>query len=93
MTKYLYTSSGLTFVHEISIQINASKDVQERLYHALRVESSRDIPRTEVEMGLGESFKLRIIAEDLHALRAAINSYMRWIALAMDIEEVIDNGS
>ncbi len=80
-------------MHEISIEINAPQEVKEHLYHALSVEGSREIPRTEVEMSIAESFKMHIMAEDLHALRAAVNSYLRWLALALDIEEVIEDGS
>ncbi len=63
------------------------------LYRALGVEAGRDIPRTEVRVRReGKEVELTIIAEDTHALRAALNSYLRWIELARNVMEVIEDG-
>ncbi len=63
------------------------------IYEALRVEAGREIPRTRVEIKHRENeVELRIFADDAHALRAALNSYLRWIGLAKDVMEVIKNG-
>ncbi|NPA75188.1 MAG: hypothetical protein GXO25_03795 [Euryarchaeota archaeon] len=75
------------------MRVDAPRSVCERLHRALSVEGEREIPRTQITMSINEGFEIKIRASDLHALRAALNSYMRWLSLALDIEEVIDNGS
>jgi len=63
------------------------------LYEALRVEAGREIPRTEVKIEWFQGkLKMKIRAEDLHALRAALNSYLRWINLGYEVMEVIEDG-
>jgi len=64
----------------------------EEIYKALRVEAGREIPRTKVDVISNENLKIIIDAQDSHALRAALNSYLRWIELAYDVMEVIENG-
>ncbi len=65
----------------------------DELYHALRVEAGREIPRTIVKINKhGDKTQIEIKAKDLHALRAALNSYLRWINLGMEIDEVINDG-
>ncbi|MGC8565124.1 MAG: KEOPS complex subunit Pcc1 [Thermoplasmata archaeon] len=62
----------------------------EIIYNALRVEGERNIPRTSITLQLGEkNLKILINASDVNALRAAINSYMRWINLSMRILEMV----
>ena len=64
----------------------------EEIYKALKVEAGREIPRTKVDMVSNENLEIIIDADDSHALRAALNSYLRWIELAYDVMEVIENG-
>ena len=64
----------------------------EEIYKALKVEAGREIPRTKVNIVSNENLEIIIDADDSHALRAALNSYLRWIELAYDIMEVIENG-
>jgi len=43
------------------------------------------VPRTRAVLAqAGDGFALRIEADDLGALRAALNSYLRWIAVAQE---------
>ena len=70
------------------IELPNSKEI----YKALRVEAGREIPRTKVDVVSNENLKIIIDAQDPHALRAALNSYLRWIELAYDVMEVIGNG-
>lgn len=80
-------------MHELRIAARLSGESIERIRRALSVESNREIPRTKVEVRGGDALEIKILAEDLHALRAALNSYMRWLKLAMEVEEVIEDGS
>lgn len=59
------------------------------IYGAISPEAGREIPRTKVcaeecEGGL----VLQIEATDLSALRAALNSYLRWMKVAEDVNKV-----
>ncbi len=56
------------------------------LRRALAPEAGREIPRTDVRVqGRGRSLLLRIDAQDTGALRAALNSYLRWADVASGI--------
>ena len=53
-------------------------------------EAGREIPRTKVSTGLeGDEVVLRVEATDLAAMRAALNSYLRWMAIAEDMSNTI----
>ncbi len=64
----------------------------EEVYRAIKVEAGREIPRTKVDVALNAKLRIIIDAKDTHALRAALNSYLRWIDLAYNVMEVIENG-
>ena len=56
------------------------------LRRALAPEAGREIPKTRVHIsGRGRRLTLRIEAQDTGALRAALNSYLRWAEVAMDV--------
>ncbi len=56
----------------------------ERLEAALAPEARRALPRTTVSTSSREDgFRLDIEARDTSALRAALNSYLRWISTAL----------
>lgn len=58
------------------------------IHGSIAPEIGREIPRTRVRAEMhGEDLLLHIEASDLSALRAALNSYLRWIKIA---EEVFD---
>ena len=55
---------------------------------ALAPETKGSLARTKVNLlATSEGIDLRIDAEDISALRAALNSYLRWIDLAIKINE------
>lgn len=57
------------------------------VYGALSPEAGRDIPRTKVRASMeGGSMVLKVEATDLPALRAALNSYLRWIMVAEQVD-------
>ncbi len=56
------------------------------VYGALAPEAGRDIPRTKVRASMEDgSMVLKVDATDLSALRAALNSYLRWIMVAQEV--------
>ena len=60
------------------------------VYGAIAPEVGREIPRTKVSAELdGGKMVLRLQASDLSALRAAVNSYLRWIKIAEDMNKAV----
>jgi len=56
---------------------------------SLLPESKRIVPRTKVEIKNNKNkLVLNIIADDVSALRATVNSYLRWIKTAVDMSNV-----
>ncbi len=56
---------------------------------ALKPETGREIPRTEVELKREDRRVILVIsASDIPPLRAACNSYLRWIQTAIDVSQV-----
>lgn len=55
---------------------------------ALSPEMSEKVPRTSVQVAEGEGeVAIRVEAEDLASLRAALNSYIRWADVAEETAE------
>lgn len=60
------------------------------VWGALHPEVGREIPRTRVNLVPGEGeIVLNIEATDLGALRAALNSYLRWIRISEEIGNMV----
>ncbi len=60
------------------------------LAKAMEVEGRSEMSRTSMKMEVGDNgLKIKIEAEDVSSLRAAINSYLRWLRIAMDTNDVI----
>ena len=54
------------------------------LKESLAPETERAIPRTAVTvMDIGDVLQIDIEASDVNALRAAINSYLRWVSVGL----------
>jgi KEOPS complex subunit Pcc1 len=67
-------------------EIVLSGDEANLVEQVLAPESGRELPRTKASVVReGDKTLLRIEAEDTSALRAALNSFVRWGALASDI--------
>lgn len=56
---------------------------------SLLPENKRNMPRTKVEIENKKGkLVLSIMAEDNSALRAAVNSYLRWIKTGIDMSKI-----
>ena len=54
---------------------------------SLNPEIKHKIPKTNVKVSLeGKTFSLEIEAKDISSLRAACNSYLRWINTALNVK-------
>ena len=57
---------------------------------SLDPEIKNKIPKTKVDVSLfNKTFKLKIESDDLSSLRAACNSYLRWINTALNVKKTI----
>ncbi len=57
---------------------------------ALRPEAGREIPRTQISVGgAGDRVEIHVEADDTPALRAALNSYLRWAQVALDVNRTV----
>lgn len=53
-------------------------------------EIKHKIPKTKVEVHLSKNrFTLDVEAKDVSSLRAACNSYLRWIKTALDVKKTV----
>jgi tRNA threonylcarbamoyladenosine modification (KEOPS) complex Pcc1 subunit len=57
---------------------------------SLDPEIKQKIPKTNVQVTISEkTFSLKIEAKDISSLRAACNSYLRWINTALNVKKTI----
>lgn len=57
---------------------------------ALAPEAGRDVPKSRVRVGgRGGIARIEIEAEDTSALRAAVNSYLRWADVAAQVRREV----
>ena len=58
--------------------------------NSINPEIKNKIPKTKVDTKLsGKTFSITIEAKDLSSLRAAINSYLRWINTALTVKKTV----
>ena len=63
------------------------------LKKSLAPETERAIPRTSVTvMDKGDVLRIEIEASDVNALRAAINSYLRWVSVGLGSAALTSEG-
>jgi len=61
------------------------------LRSSLSPEAGREIPRSRVTVrGDGDVAEVVVEAEDTSALRAALNSYLRWAQVALDVRRTVN---
>ena len=67
-----------------------SKEEAKIIADALNPEIKNKIPKTDVEVTISDkTFTLKIDAKDISSLRAACNSYLRWINIALNVKKTI----
>jgi len=60
------------------------------VYEALRPETGRDVPKARVALrSAPDRLTLTIDADDTGALRAAVNSYLRWADVAARVRHEV----
>ena len=72
-------------VKSATISIKKSEASADVVARSLHPETKRDIPRSEVKIKEDETFVcIEITAKDTSSLRAALNSYLRWMKITED---------
>ena len=57
---------------------------------SLNPEIKNKIPKTKVKVSLsGNTFSIDLEAKDVSSLRAACNSYLRWINTALNVKKAV----
>ena len=60
------------------------------IFESINPEIKNRIPKTEVNISLSdEVFNLEIKSKDISSLRAAINSYLKWINIAYNVKKSV----
>ena len=78
--------SGPAFPWTASVRLHSlDPKVVDWLEQALRPEAEREVPRAHAEIHRGEagSLEIAISARDSGAMRAALNTYLGWVALSL----------
>jgi tRNA threonylcarbamoyladenosine modification (KEOPS) complex Pcc1 subunit len=67
-----------------------SKEEARIISESLNPEIKNSIPKTSIEVSLNDKiFSLKIESSDISSLRAACNSYLRWIKTALDVTKKV----
>ena len=73
----------------INLEFDTNKEA-EIVHTALIPEINNKLPKTTVEIYINQNVvNLNIVADDTSTLRAAINSYLRWINTALEVQKKI----
>jgi KEOPS complex subunit Pcc1 len=72
-------------MHKAVFSFEMGQDKNIAVMAALKPESERELPRAQAKVWTeGKTLHLEIQAEDAVSLRAAVNSYLRWVKVAAD---------
>jgi tRNA threonylcarbamoyladenosine modification (KEOPS) complex Pcc1 subunit len=77
------------------LELEVRGTVAQAVEGALSVEVGGGIPKVETKLTRTEDdLRVDLISEDLPSLRAAVNSFLRWAAMAAEVAEnaAIDSG-
>lgn len=79
----------MTEVQKANFRFELGEDRNIAVLAALEPEVSRELPRARAKVWTeGKTLHLEIQAEDAISLRAAVNSYLRWVKVAADASAV-----
>ena len=73
-------------MNELTLQVEATAEVAQACINSIKPELDQDIHgRSNVEITYDKKLTLHISAKDLHALRAATNTYLRWLDMCVKL--------
>lgn len=80
----------LAIMNSASLNLQLGSATSALIYSSLAPEQKQERSNAEINLHVeAESLKLTIRAQDLSILRAALNSYIRWINCVYSIEKTI----
>jgi len=75
-------------MYAASLELEVCGAVARAVEGALSVEAGGGIPKVETRLTrTDEDLRVDLISEDLPSLRAAVNSFLRWAAMAAEVAE------
>jgi tRNA threonylcarbamoyladenosine modification (KEOPS) complex Pcc1 subunit len=75
-------------MHAATIAFEMPTSVAHAVAGALSVEANGGLPTVSAELErTDEGLAVHLVSEDLPSLRAAVNSFLRWTAMAADVAE------
>jgi tRNA threonylcarbamoyladenosine modification (KEOPS) complex Pcc1 subunit len=73
-------------MNELVVRLQIPQEAAEACLNSIKPEVESDIhERSSVELKYDGELILRITAGDLHALRAAANTYIRWLDMCLKL--------
>jgi tRNA threonylcarbamoyladenosine modification (KEOPS) complex Pcc1 subunit len=74
-------------MNSFTLKAGIDRERAEAIISAIKLEAeSESYERSDVRVGYdNDMLALEIIAGDLHALRAAVNTYLRWVQMCENI--------
>jgi tRNA threonylcarbamoyladenosine modification (KEOPS) complex Pcc1 subunit len=89
----MLASGGASPVYAASLELEVRGAVGRAVEGALSVEVGGGIPRVEARLTrTDEDLRVDLVSEDLPSLRAAVNSFLRWAAMASEVAKDADTG-
>jgi tRNA threonylcarbamoyladenosine modification (KEOPS) complex Pcc1 subunit len=78
-------------MNTLEVEVTLPKEVAEACVSAVGPETASDaLTRSEIRIEPTEKgVKLKVEASDLHALRAAANTYLRWVIMCAELAEKV----
>lgn len=81
-------------MNELIIKLEIPKTIADASCKSIGIETNHVLNRSSVDLNYEDDFLgIRIKANDLHALRAALNTYLRWIIMCYDLLTRDKNGT
>lgn len=71
-------------MNELIIKLEIPKDIADTCCKSIEIETDM-FNRSKIDLNYNGCLKIRIKSKDLHALRAALNTYLRWIIMCCDL--------
>jgi tRNA threonylcarbamoyladenosine modification (KEOPS) complex Pcc1 subunit len=73
-------------MNELTVTLDVQKDVASSILKSMRPEIDSDIHgRSSISLAYDTALVLHISSQDLHALRAAANTYIRWLDMCVKL--------
>jgi tRNA threonylcarbamoyladenosine modification (KEOPS) complex Pcc1 subunit len=78
-------------MRKVEITVSAPRPIRKIIVGSLLPEAGRSVPKTQVNISENNAgIQLVIEAETTNSLRAALNSYLRWLNCVVSITTSVD---